>query len=288
MTLQLDPRYPMVWRSGSSVQFGIDREVARLDGVGFAQELMIDALRVGTREGTVAVIGRRAGASASEVAALLSALAPALRRPSSRPSPERRVAIDGVGPTAALLCSLLVAEGCTLVDGGQPGIRPDAVVIVASYAIAPARAARWLTTDVPHLAVVFGDESVRVGPFVEPGDGPCLHCLDRHRIDDEPDWPRMVVQLIGRAAPTETALASAYIAANAADLVLRRLHAGDRSLASCIRTHLDASGAFTASAASSHPECGCRSLSGIGTALDDSSGRSPTATTTAAAVAGPA
>lgn len=288
MVLELDPRFPVLWRSARAVQFGVDDPRVFLHDVGFAEELMIDALRIGTSGGTVRTIGSRAGASAERVEEVLAILRPVLRR-RSRAAPARPVVlVDGGGPTASAVRALLQAEGCALTDGDDDAVRPQLVVLIAAFAIAPARSARWLTADVPHLAVVFGDEAVRVGPLVEPGAGPCLHCLDRRRIDADPAWPRLVVQLLGRTAPTETALASGFIAAAVADLVLRRLHGGARTLRATARLHRDASGAFSEFEVLPHPECGCRSLAESATAGAGPSGRPPGATTTGASAAVPA
>ncbi|HET9517426.1 MAG TPA: hypothetical protein VFO77_06870, partial [Actinoplanes sp.] len=34
-----------------------------------------------------------------------------------------------------------------------------------------------------------------VGPLVPPSGGPCLHCVDLHRADRDPDWPQLAAQL---------------------------------------------------------------------------------------------
>ncbi|QHC58133.1 TOMM precursor leader peptide-binding protein [Rathayibacter sp. VKM Ac-2760] len=264
MVLQLDPRLPLLWRSATTVQFGLDHPRALLDGVGYAEELLLDALRAGTSAGTARLIATRAGASDSRVDEVLAALRPVLVR-SIDPGPPAapRVVVEGTGSAADALRSLLRGEGCELVgDEGLPGL----AVLIADFAVAPARAAHWLSSDVPHLAVVFGDEAVRIGPLVEPGTGPCLHCADRDRIDLDPDWPRLVIQVLGATASTRTPLASATVAVAAADAALRRLHAGWTGLRDGVRTYSDASGAFSELRLEPHPECACRSLRGTATA----------------------
>lgn len=46
-----------------------------------------------------------------------------------------------------------------------------------------------------HLAVTVRDGVVVVGPLVRPGVTPCLNCLDLHRRDRDPDWPKVCAQL---------------------------------------------------------------------------------------------
>ncbi len=41
----------------------------------------------------------------------------------------------------------------------------------------------------PHLAVQIRDGVAVIGPFVPGAGGPCLSCLDQHRLDRDPDWP---------------------------------------------------------------------------------------------------
>jgi hypothetical protein len=258
MVLRLDPRFPLLWRSATAVQIGFDHPHVVLDGVGYAEELLLDALRAGTSAGTARLIATRAGAPATRVDEVLEALRPVLVRAiDPTPPPAARVAVEGSGAAGDALRSLLRGEGCELVADDRV---PDLAVLISDFAVAPARAAHWLAADVPHLSVVFGDESVRIGPLVEPGIGPCLHCADRHRIDLDPDWPRLVIQVLGATASTRTPLASAAVAVAAADAVLRRLLAGWRGLAATERTYADASGTFTERGLEPHRECACRSL----------------------------
>ncbi|AZZ54600.1 hypothetical protein [Rathayibacter iranicus] len=88
MVLRLDPRLPLLWRSAHSVQLGLDRPHVVLEGVGYPEELLLDALRIGTSAGTVRLIARRAGASDARVDDVLAALRPVLVR-TTEPGPPR-------------------------------------------------------------------------------------------------------------------------------------------------------------------------------------------------------
>ncbi|MDQ1294455.1 MAG: hypothetical protein QG608_2338 [Actinomycetota bacterium] len=79
---------------------------------------------------------------------------------------------------------------------------------------------------VPHLPVLTGPTGTVLGPLVLPERGPCLRCLDLHRSDRDPRWPRVLAELLSRrrveqraGAPEETVL-SALAAALAALQVL--------------------------------------------------------------------
>ncbi len=73
---------------------------------------------------------------------------------------------------------------------------PDLVVLVDPDAADAARAEPLVRDDVPHLSVVPQEAGIVVGPLVVPGRGPCLRCLDLHRADRDPHWPRMLAQLL--------------------------------------------------------------------------------------------
>jgi hypothetical protein len=114
------------------------------------------------------------------------------------------------------------------------------VVLVRAAAADSVAADRLLAADVPHLSVVVREAGLIVGPLVLPGAGPCLRCLDLHRTDRDPAWPRLLAQLPGRptpADPGETA-SSRLGAALAALQVLGHLD----GLAGTARTARTASG----------------------------------------------
>src|SRR5882757_8454708 len=92
MVLKLDPRYPVVWRSPSSLQVGVDPAIARLDDVTELQERMLAALAVGVSTPGLAMIARGRDA---ERDALMRAVSPALLRDELRAAVS--VALSGTG-----------------------------------------------------------------------------------------------------------------------------------------------------------------------------------------------
>ena len=74
----------------------------------------------------------------------------------------------------------------------------DLVVVVAHGALDPGVADRLMSADVAHLAVVWGEAGVVVGPLVVPGRSSCLRCQHLHRTDRDAEWPRVVAQISGR------------------------------------------------------------------------------------------
>src|SRR5690606_13892242 len=124
--------------------------------------------------------------------------------------------------TAGLLRQTLGVAGP---DAGAPTV----VVLVGHYVLEPADHGEWLSRDVPHLPIVIGDTGAVVGPFVEPGVGPCLHCLQLHRTDTDAAWPAIAAQLWGRRSAAETPGFAAELA-SIAHRVLRERHEGGPSV----------------------------------------------------------
>ena len=71
MVLRLDPRLPLLWRTPSSLQFGVDDPPVVLEAVSAAEERMIAALRVGVSRSGLEMISATAGGRHGEAAALL-------------------------------------------------------------------------------------------------------------------------------------------------------------------------------------------------------------------------
>lgn len=78
MVLRLDPRFPVVWRTPSSVQLGVDPPAAIVEALTETQERMLAALAVGVSESGLAMLAR---GHDDERASLIAAIAPALEAP---------------------------------------------------------------------------------------------------------------------------------------------------------------------------------------------------------------
>ncbi len=261
MVLRLDPRYPVAWRSPSSMQLGFTHAPLILDDLSPAVERMIAALVAGVSDTGLEMIGRSAGASAEDVAVFLERVRPAL----VAPAPERRhrLTVVGAGATAEAVAGLLAAAGLEVAAtrSGAEAARTEAdlVVIVAGYAIRPELATTWLRRDVPHLAVVLGDDTADVGPLVVPGGSACLLCLAHHATDADAAWPVLATQLHGRPSPADTALLAAEVAVAVVRLVRDHLDGVSPGTGEVVR--IDAmNGTRTTRDVPPHPLCGCLAM----------------------------
>lgn len=289
MVLQIDPRYPVLWRTPSSLQIGADRSIVTLHDVTVAEEHLVAVLRKGISPSGLDMVGETVGATPEHVEDLLARVRPALRGGdiSSRGLEGTNIVVTGSAVGAAAIRSVLAGLGTTLVDDGGPA---DLAVIVSTFSTDPRQSGAWLRRDIPHLAVVFGDSEVRVGPLVEPGSGPCLHCVERAHIDDDPHWPALAGQLLGRRAYTEDALTVSTVTPLVARAVLDRLATdtpGDRRLRLRSRASIvdGKTGDFGEKSFSPHAECACQGVppAESETVVSAESGPSPTPSTTAPA-----
>lgn len=290
MVLRLDPRIPLVWRSPDTIQLGVERPVATLHGITAAHERIIAALQSGLPRSGVDYVASTAGASSSDVDALIALLAPALIDSSLRGSGTvaATVLIDGAGPTADRLRGMLDDSGAKTILAADDGVDPDAVVVIAHHVIVPERYGRWMRRDVPHLPITFGDAAVTIGPFVQPGAGPCLFCVELARADSDPAWAAIAAQLVYRSAGTETAVAAIAAAAAATALVTERMTTGRTTLAGASVVIDPRTSASERRTHQWHADCGCRALPGIGSARAAHVGTTPPATSSTAASAAPA
>lgn len=269
MSPRIDPVLPIVWRSPTELQFGAAPRVVLHDPGGLETGL-VSALRHGASSSTLETIGLALGGTSESVAALLELLAPAFEPATDAAASARsrhRVAVDApreIGDRLGEHLAMLGYEPVLVADADPE--RTSLAVIAATWVVSPARHLPWLRADVPHLAVVFDDEGTRVGPFIEPGDGPCLRCLELSRRDDDPAWPVIAAQLAGRPAASCTPRAAHDAAAVAASLVDDRLAQRRNPLrGASIRLGRPGESA-TPTRHPWHPECGCRAPAGSATA----------------------
>lgn len=91
------------------------------------------------------------------------------------------------------------------------GQQPDLVVLALSGPVDPDRRAALHVWRHRHLAVQVGAGHGVVGPLVIPGLTSCLRCADLHRLDRDPAWSALAVQLAlrqRRGDSTDVALAT--------------------------------------------------------------------------------
>jgi len=255
VVLKLAEGVPLVWRSPSSIQVGVDDPTIVLEDVTPGVERLIAALRAGISSSGWTMLGRDAGVPAGDARTLLDRLGPVLTPEGGEASAPfgAGVLVTGEGPLASGIADLLRERGLLAPPDRE---QPELAVLVADWVLPPDAAARWLRRDVPHLPVIVSDRSIAIGPFVEPGRGPCVHCLQLARRDADPAWPAIAAQLWGRPAPHHSRLAVQAAAGHAARRLIARLTDGPGTIGRGWRLCGDG-GTVSAWTAWVHPACSC-------------------------------
>lgn len=269
MDIRLDSRLPLVWRDPRTLQVGVDRPVAVIDGVTSRHERIIAAIAAGHGRSGVGSVAQRAGCRDAEVSELVEKLRPALLP--RDPAVVATIHVAGSTALADEIHSLFASTGTPTrrVDGDQAGTGPVPTlgVAVAEHVHDPVLAGAWLRRDVPHLSVVTGDVATRVGPVVVPGVTACAHCLDLHRADVDGAWGVIAGQLWGRPSVGQPLLATHEAAVSVVRRVMARL-AGDPARAPdpLVESIDAATGIVTTATTTPHLRCGCAALPRIGSA----------------------
>lgn len=165
------------------------------------------------------------------------------------------------GPAAARRLAAVAPSTATGV--GADG--PDVTVLAPDHGPDAALTATWLREPGVHLLAYIRETTGVVGPLVLPGRSACLRCVDLHRTDRDPAWPRLAVQLARpgiAVAACDVALAT-LVAASAALHVLLHIE-GDQppSVGASIETAL-ADATSRRRPWPPHPACGCRWLGAL-------------------------
>lgn len=274
--LRLDPAQPPLWRSGRTLQFGVEG-VLRIDDPPPWQERLLHELERGLPAHAVDVIAVSAGASPGEGAAFLAGLGAlviagagaATQRVvlvAARDDPARdgvRDALDAMGVVTDTV------DGRDHVPAEEDRTLPR--ILLAHHALSPERAAAALRDDAPHLPLVLTGGGAVVGPLVIPGATPCVACLYAHRRDADPAWPMLLVQLLARS-PTRHGAGLVHEATQLAVRLIRGQGPSDRGRpgdaapsAHSVSVSVD-SARRRWHAHAPHRECACRSLPGSATA----------------------
>lgn len=153
---------------------------------------------------------------------------------------------------------------------GGPDMRClDLAIVVAHDAVGAGTAARFMSTDRPHLFVLVREQDGTVGPLVLPGETACAECVERHRSAHDPQWLQVCEQLAAEGGPDrerrpppqllEDAALSTALAGTAAAQALLFLDAVNQpsTWSSVLAFHRD-NARWSREEFAPHPDCGCQ------------------------------
>jgi bacteriocin biosynthesis cyclodehydratase domain-containing protein len=187
----------------------------------------------------------------------------------SRRGRSMRIRVHGKGPLSDVVFGALRCSGARVRQTnlrGATGADADLVVLTDYLVVDPALVRELHAGRIPHLLVRVRDGTGLIGPMVVPGVTSCLRCADLHRSDHDSAWPAVAAQLrdtIG-TADRATVLATAALAVNQVDRVLRAIRGSDGQLHPGPPPTLDTTLEFDVGASSivarrwaRHPRCSC-------------------------------
>ncbi|MEV4812344.1 hypothetical protein [Micromonospora avicenniae] len=179
--------------------------------------------------------------------------------------PVRPADLAGTGIPAADLGRPLAAAVREAIARSAPGTagstgrrgRADLVVQVGTDRPAALLAAGYAQRRQPHLLITLQEGVPVIGPLVRPPAGPCLNCVDLHRTDRDPDWPRLAAQLAGEESLPAGATATLLVAAGFATAeALAQLDGGTPETVGAA-VEVTAAGRFRRRGWPPHPSCRC-------------------------------
>jgi len=270
----LDPARPVLLRPDGVVQVGWDprRAVLVHPPSGMTARTLADLLRRLQSGATVAQLAEHVGEDGVDtISDLVSSLVDAglVTSTARRRTRAASIRIHGRGPLSDLLASALRCSGAHVTQSSRTHAgAPADLAVLTDFLVSDPRVVRDLhAAGVPYLPVRVRDGVGLVGPLVIPGVTSCLDCADLHRSDRDSAWPAVAAQLrdtVG-SADRATVLATAALALNQVDRVVRAVHGGeDVALISepppTLNTTLEFDvnvGAIEARRWPRHPRCDC-------------------------------
>ena len=256
---------PLVWRTPTSLQIGIDHPRVMIPKIYPAEERLLSALRAGISDVSLPAVAEECGLTPAESSAFMSVLASAFT--TQPPIPSWCIALDGTGPLVDTLGLLLIATGHRVIRASAAFAgKINLAVVVGEYALEPHRPGGWLSRDIPHLPVVFSDESVRIGPLLgsrvsndsDLEHFPCEQCIELTHRDQDECWVAMMSQLVSTPAMSQTALVNAEISA----LIARWIQSSTpHPITHNTAVNIDArTGEKKEVTFALHPDCACQAL----------------------------
>jgi hypothetical protein len=239
----------VVWRDHTIVQVGVDPVIAIIE---ITDEQSARALAELTRGTNDKVIERLLG-GAAKTKGLIEALGTSLIPPIERKTPNWLV-VGSEENSRVIIETISRASRVTFTNFSElsDSNPPDLVVLISNFVISPSDVQPWLSSDIAHIPIVFGESSVSVGPRVEPGLTPCLRCCEMERLDSDPAWAAISPQLWRKTLP----VIDSGLAVHAAGELLRLSSEGGGH-----SVRIDAQNLQRLSIPHSfHPGCGCLKL----------------------------
>jgi len=252
---------PVLWRTPSSVQVGVDEPALVVDNIPDQAAPLIHALQSGVSSVGFSLLAQQLRVPLMTAKALIEDLSPAFEKDTTPRLP--RLIVTGHSITRRIVAETLFGWGypTTLATRPRPGHSTAIHLLVSDYLIDPEWLPIYGSGRSRHVPLVFSDRSITAGPLVVPGKTPCLSCRELHIREVEPHWLSLGSQLWGEQPPTATEplsrLSAVLVALVTGHFTLR--NADNSSHYPVARYSMD-TGRVEVTDAAFHVECRCRGL----------------------------
>lgn len=164
----------------------------------------------------------------------------------------------GSGREAAAKDRVSDVSRSTCTSPAPTGRPPNLCVLAPDAGPSATLGADWARRTEPHLLAYVRETAGVVGPLVLPGLTACLRCLDLHRRDYDPGWPRIAAQLGGHVSRRACDVSLATLVAAQCSLQALAFLDGDpvSALGATLETTDNGAG-LRRRAWTAHPACGC-------------------------------
>lgn len=250
-TLRLNPRLELVWQDPESLQFGIDPPRVVLRGLENKMLGLVQGLHAGMTEAGLAMVAKDSGVSPAETRYLIETLAPALQH--EEEASRLPFLVDSRLDTSSFTAVWNGLGHDVESLNGHTEVPPGEIVVVVDFVADPDQHHRWLRLDRCHTLVAFTDQSVIVGPRVQPGVTGCLHCITVGSMAWHSGSIAIASQLWGRHAPARTPELSALGAWHCFELIHRGAPGEVRRIDALTRE-------VTTTLATASADCDCRGI----------------------------
>lgn len=164
----------------------------------------------------------------------------------------------GSGRAAAARGRVADVSGSTRTAPPSSAQAPDLCILAPDAGPSASLGASWARRTEPHLVAYVRETLGVVGPLVLPGRTACLRCLDLHRRDRDPAWPRVATQLADGLPRRACDVSLATLVAAQCALQALAFLDGDavRAMGVTLETADNGAG-IRRRAWAPHPDCGC-------------------------------
>lgn len=206
MVIKIDTEIPYFWLQDARFRLGFDKQITKMLQLQGKEAQLLAEFFHGVSEDGAKMFAKEYDVSEERLETILRTIEPALiRTPSNKRYENPGISINYSGIEEIGHKIQQYYGGTYFQNPRSAAVRTieNVTILAGRYVNLPHQSQHLLSDDTILLPVVFGDQSVRVGPIILPGISPCVFChyLTIQRRD--PDTATMVSTRFTQPTTTE-------------------------------------------------------------------------------------